>query len=430
MLVQHVFKQLKPYLNRPIYLAYSGGLDSHVLLHLLSQLQQQQPFDLSAIHIHHGINKNADRWANHCVDCCQQLAIPCHIKKVQLTTQKQHGLEAAARVARYQALQQAVPANALIVTAQHQHDQSETLLLQLFRGAGSKGLSAMPVIKPLGHALLLRPLLTVCQQTLQDYAKSQPLNWIEDDSNDDLRFDRNFLRHRILAPLTQRWTSLHKTLSRVARQQAENEQLLTELAQLDGANCYEKQRLVIPALLKLSSARQKNLIRYWLKQQHAPLPSYQQLQQLINTLQHNASDKQALHYAKTEIHRYRQQLYVFHQLPPRPKAVCLQWQIGTTLSLPYGTLKASLQTGTGLYLPATTSLTIRFRQGGEKIYTHKQQQTLKNWLQKQAVPPWLRDFIPYVYADDKLLAVVGVVTDNRCTPPKDKQGWVLQWHIK
>ncbi len=429
-LKQPLYHQLRPYFNRPIYLAYSGGLDSQVLLHVLVRVRQQQPFDLTAIHIHHGLSVHADSWVNHCVYYCEKWAVACQVKEVACIEQGQ-GLEAAARQARYSAFAQILPQDAVLLTAHHGDDQAETLLLQLFRGAGSQGLAAMPFFKKLGNALLLRPFLTYGRTQLHAYAQQQGLTWVEDDGNQNLRFDRNFLRQKISPLLAQRWPQFMHTLGRAATLQAENAHLLQQLAQIDQASCQTQNPpcLAINGLLKLDTLRQKNLLRYWLSQQSFALPSHQQLAQVLKLLS-AASDRQPqVHYAGVEIRRYRNALYAMNALPAKPSSsLVLPWQIDCVLSLPYGQLSAQKQQGQGLKWTNDAPLTVHFRQGGERIQHHGVSKKIKKLCQAQGIEPWLRPFLPCIYRHEQLLAVADWVIDERFCARENDSGWQLYWH--
>ncbi|MEN9847337.1 MAG: hypothetical protein RL368_77, partial [Pseudomonadota bacterium] len=202
---------------RRYWVAYSGGLDSHVLLHALAKLRTHCTAHLHAVHIHHGLNPRADEWAKHCQQVCADLGIPSTVHAIHIPRNTGASLEALARDARYAALKSIIGEGEVCFTAHHGDDQAETVLLQLFRGAGVAGLSAMPRSAPLGNGWQVRPLLNYSRTQLQHYATTQQLHWIEDDSNLDLRFDRNFLRHAVLPILRQRWGSLSPTLQRVAQ---------------------------------------------------------------------------------------------------------------------------------------------------------------------------------------------------------------------
>ncbi|OGV74109.1 MAG: tRNA lysidine(34) synthetase TilS [Methylophilales bacterium RIFCSPHIGHO2_02_FULL_57_10] len=281
-LQQHFFP------GQHVVLGLSGGLDSRVLLHLLANARQQMDFKLSAIHINHRISPNADGWANFCAELCANDGIPFQAVAVDVPRDSGLGLEAAAREARYRVLL-AQDADA-IVLAHHQDDQAETLLLQLLRGAGVKGLAAMPGVRYQGSGIkgpkanidpslrtgksrgeeekpILRPLLDVSRSVLFEYAKAHGLEWIEDESNLDLAYDRNYLRSRILPELEQRFPAARKTLARSASHLAEAAALLEEVAREDAVCAVSDGRLDLAMLKAMSAARATNLLRWWVAQQ-------------------------------------------------------------------------------------------------------------------------------------------------------------------
>ena len=226
---------------RNYLVAFSGGMDSHVLLHLLTSLKQQNTeLSVRAVHIHHGLQDVADSWPKHCQTICDGLAIQLDTFYLDLTLQPSESLEAVARQGRYQALQGALQKDEVLLTAHHQRDQAETLLLQLFRGAGVQGLAAMPAVTDFGKGLHIRPLLDESYQSLQAYAQQNKLDFINDPSNKDNSFDRNFLRNQILPQLREHWQGLDKTLSRAAHIQSETKTLLDQRAEVLRLECAKK----------------------------------------------------------------------------------------------------------------------------------------------------------------------------------------------
>jgi len=264
-LQQHFFP------GQHVVLGLSGGLDSRVLLHLLVNAHQQMDFKLSAIHINHRISPNADDWANFCAKLCANDGIPFQAVAVDVPRDSGLGLEAAAREARYRVLL-AQDADA-IVLAHHQDDQAETLLLQLLRGAGVKGLAAMGKVSYQRSAIsgqlktILRPLLEASRKELLEYAGAHGLEWIEDESNLDLAYDRNYLRSRILPELEQRFPAARRTLARSASHLAEAAALLEEVAREDAVLAVSDGRLDLAMLKAMSAARAANLLRWWVAQQ-------------------------------------------------------------------------------------------------------------------------------------------------------------------
>ena len=271
---------LQPYSSQKFLIAYSGGLDSHVLLHAFSKLKKQATIStIRAIHIDHGLQCDAVMWSAHCKKTSENLDIPCEVIKLNLKIRDGESLEAVARDARYCAFEKTLQADEVLLTAHHLDDQAETVLLQLFRGSGVDGLAAMPIAKSFSKGVLLRPLLNFSRNILQAYAEKNQLEYIDDPSNFDTNFDRNFLRHEVIPLLQTRWKGVCKSLNRVARLQAEAKSLLYETAQhdFDSVTCDEKTKdgkslLSVDAILTLPELRQKALIRQWLRQQHFKMP--------------------------------------------------------------------------------------------------------------------------------------------------------------
>ena len=254
-----------------ILVGLSGGVDSVVLLHLLKQLSPRFSLQLTALHVHHGISRNADAWARFCEDLCRRLGIALRIEHVDIAPLRTHGIEAAARKLRHEVFFRQ-PCD-FIALAHHADDQVETLLLQLLRGAGVRGASAMPLIaERSGSASLIRPLLHCSRQEILDYAAAHDLRWIEDESNADDNYPRNFLRHRVLPLLGERFPAYRETLSRSARHFADAGRLLDELALQDGAGWIDGETLAIKGLRLLEPARAKNLLRYFLHGIGVPMP--------------------------------------------------------------------------------------------------------------------------------------------------------------
>lgn len=274
---------------RHCVVAYSGGVDSHVLLHLMAGLQTTLDLRVTAVHVNHGLSDQAARWATHCQEVCQDLSVPFSCVAVTATPKPGDSPEAAARLARYAALSAFIDSpDTALLTAHHQDDQAETVLLQLMRGCGVKGLSGMPRIKPFGKGSLLRPLLNHSQEAITAYANAQSLRWVEDDSNKDVTFDRNFIRHQVMPLLQSRRAGVNAALQRSAIHAAEASELLDALAatDLEAVVLANPAQLDIQALRALSAARQRNVLRYWLQQLGLPLPSTKILSEIQSSVLH------------------------------------------------------------------------------------------------------------------------------------------------
>ncbi len=275
-------------------LAFSGGLDSHVLLHLLAkQTASALKSKVLAVHVDHGLQNSSQAWAQHCVSTADALGIPCEVMQVQAAPAPGQSPEAAARQARYAALADWITPDSCLLTAHHQDDQAETLLLQLMRGAGPKGLASMPQQCSFAAGTHCRPLLTVSREQLHNYAMEHNLNWIEDSSNQDQTIDRNFIRQQVLPVLYKRWPQASTTVARSARNCAEHERLAQALAaiDLDGLLDPADNTLSISKLLSLSIERQANVLRYWISQHALPLPNRKRLRELLRQLATSANDR-------------------------------------------------------------------------------------------------------------------------------------------
>jgi tRNA(Ile)-lysidine synthase len=278
------------------WISYSGGLDSHVLLHVLAQLQRTIPLKLRVIHVNHNLSKNAQAWVQHCARVCDELNIELTVVVVDAHAGSGESPENKARQARYAAIKAKISAGDILLTAHHQDDQAETLLLQLCRGAGPKGLAAMPARKVFGKGYLGRPLLTCTRASLREYALAHQLHWIEDESNTNQDFARNFMRHEVLPVLQQRWPSVTATLARSAGNCAEAQHLLDEMAVADTAAVLgtEPNTLAVSKLLALSAQRQRQVLRFWLRELGFTVPGIVKLRQIQRDMLLARADRQPM----------------------------------------------------------------------------------------------------------------------------------------
>jgi len=390
----------------------SGGVDSVVLLDLLRRLSKKLRLELAALHVNHQINPAAGRWAAFCRAFCRRHGVALTVVRVKVP--RRSSLEAAARAARYRAF--AAQPSDFIVLAHNLDDQAETVFLQLLRGAGVKGLSAMPELREARgerrEAKVLRPLLEVPRSEIEAYARQRKLKWIEDDSNADLGFDRNFLRHRVLPVIAQRYPSYRKTLLRASRNLAEAAQLLDELAAADAT--LTTTGLGIAALRRLSTPRAKNVIRYFLAAQGITMPNAARLDECVRQLLPQRATRATIDLGDHELRRYANELRVVAKIMTPPRDFCQTWRGESRLRLPElgGTLVLKKSRGAGISLDKLTAqpVTVRLRQGGERIQPHPERprRSLKNLLQETRVPPWLRDRLPLLFCGDELAWVAGI----------------------
>ncbi|MES2489076.1 MAG: tRNA lysidine(34) synthetase TilS [Pseudomonadota bacterium] len=384
-----------------VWLAFSGGLDSTALLHLL---HAQGTKNLRALHIHHGLQDTADEWAKQCQTQCRKLKVPFEALHVKIDPANSVGPEAAARMARYNALHSRMREGDILVTAHHRDDQAETVLLRLLRGAGVAGLAAMRPVTVFAPGVLWRPLLQTPRSEILAYAKSTKLKWIEDPHNYAPRYARSYLRQEVMPRLREHWPQTDVSLARAAEHCAEANELLDELAQQDLNALRRDETLSVVALQALSAARRRNAIRYWLSERGFEAPAAAMLQRLEREVLLARVDAQPLlNCGAYEFRRYRDQLHVMSPLPLAPKGIELQWDGKGRFELPVGCGVLTSNARKALPHP----LTICFASGGETLRTGgaSRTRTLKNLFQEAAVPQWQRLRMPLIYSEGRLVSV-------------------------
>lgn len=406
-------------------IAFSGGLDSTVLLHLLAELSRHQPLPpLSAVHVHHGLQAVAASWPGHCRQMCQILGVGFQVIDVQVRAEA--SLEQAARNARYAAFDAVLQTGEVLLTAQHRDDQAETLMFRLLRGAGVKGLAAMPSHRPLGKGNLLRPLLDEPRALLEAYALEQGLSWIEDPSNKDPHFSRNYLRNNVLPMLTARWPQALASMTRSAAHLAEAQGLLDELAMQDLAQAQTPcpwpwlnvPSLALAPLDALSAARQRNALRHWL----GPLTRLPDSDHWVgwNTLRDAGPDGRPIwRLANGQLHRAEGRIWWLSGIWLKDVAGSQHWSMASQpLHLPgNGMLEILGQIPRG-------GLHVHYRQGGEVVdVPDRGRRDLKRLLNEKGVPVFLRGRLPLLYRGEQLLAVA-----NLPGLDADPRGdWRLHW---
>ncbi len=374
-----------------VWIAYSGGLDSTVLLDLCHAVARQEPSLLfHVLHVHHGLSRNADSWAEQCAATCQQYGLDFQLIYVQLPNKLKVSLEDAARTARYQAFAERIKSGDLLLTAHHQHDQAETVLLQLLRGAGPKGLAAMPMIKAFHAGLHGRPLLNVSRESLLMYARERNLQWIEDESNQNTSLTRNFLRHEVLPVLSSRWPSVEATLARSAQHCAEAQTLLDEvvLDKLLLVRGTVQNTLSLSKVLSFSPAWQRLLLRGWIEEQGFTLPDTDKMSSIQDNVLAARPDRQpSVSWQGVTIRRHQDNLYLIADAAVTPAV------------------------GDGLMLDKS-EVVIRQRIPGETVeILNRGRIALKNLFQEWQVPAWERSTLPLMFYGNKLIQVAGYFKD-------------------
>lgn len=415
--------------NRCYWIAYSGGMDSHVLLALFAQLRLEHSAQVRAIHVNHGISENATKWSHHCAQVCRDYGIDYFERTIQIETTTGQSIEDIARKKRYDVFAEHLNVGDILLTAHHQDDQAETVLLQLLRGSGLKGLAAMPVMKVFANGLHARPLLGFARAELEQFALTHKLNWIEDESNDNVKLSRNFIRHNILPLLKTRWKTATKTISRSAMHCAEAQVLLEEMV---ANNCKQvqgskPQTLSIQQLLRCDLHLQKLILRTWIHQLGHPLPDVKKLTSICKDVLSARKDRvPCVQWANSEVRRYRDDLYVMQTLSQHNAAQSYPWNVKNELFIAgLGLLKAVEMPGKGMRL-AGKEMHVCFRRNGENVYLPgRGKKRLKHLFQEWAIPPWKRNRIPLILLDDVILAIVGYYSNPEWLVKEDEKGFEI-----
>ena len=417
-----------PAANAPLLVAFSGGLDSTVLLHALAALPEARARGLRAVHVHHGLQRDADAWARHCEAFGDQLGVAVDIARVQVP-QAGTGPEAAARSARYAAFATALRAGEVLVLAHHREDQAETFLLRALRGSGVDGLAAMQAWRPFVQGWLWRPLLARSRAQLEAYARLHALRWLEDPSNAELAFDRNFLRHAVLPLLRERWPQAEASFARSAALLGQAHALLQEedARLLAAATTDAADSLDLRVLHGCPPARRARVLRAWVAGLGLPpLPAQGVAHAEADLLAARADATPRFAWAGAELRRWRHLLHAGRPRAPLPAAWQAPWAGDRPLPLPGGG-QLRLEGAPAFAQPVL----VRARRGGERITLpgRAHSHALKHLLQERGVPPWTRERLPLLCAaDGNLLAagdlVIGAVLDDWLRTHAARLGWV------
>lgn len=408
---------------RRYVVAYSGGLDSTVLLHLLADSPR---VPVRALHVDHQLHAESGDWARFCRKAAAALDVEFAAAVVAPDLDSGKGLEAAAREARYRALEDGLEAGDWLLSGHHLDDQAETLLLNLLRGSGPDGLAAMPGSRPLGRNWLMRPFLDVPRSALERYAREHSLDWIEDPSNAESGQDRNFIRHRVLPVIRERWPDALARLEQTVLRSAEASGLLRELARADLEVLGGASRIALPGLEALSGARQRNLVRAAVRELGLPMPPATVLTAIRSDLLDARADAEpVVAWPGAEARRSADALHLMPPLPPAPTdEVPIEAGIA---ELPAGLGHVLLREGAASGLSpelAAGGLSVRWRQGGERLRYRGCRRSLKKLLNEARVLPWMRDRLPLIYAGQKLVAVADLfLDDDACATP----GFSVHW---
>jgi tRNA(Ile)-lysidine synthase len=394
-----------------LYVAYSGGVDSHVLLHCCSSIAQLKD-KITAVYVHHGLQVEAESWVGHCEKTAKDLGVEFITLRVNAKAESGESPEEAARNARYAALKSLINVGDALLLAQHREDQLETVLLQLFRGSGLRGLSGMPERQSFGSGVMFRPLLNTPKQAICDYATTHQLSWVEDPSNQSNDYDRNFLRNAVVPLLKQRWPAIDKTVSRSAKHCADAQVLVEEVADelFSAAFNPADQTLCISRLTEHQLHPQQLILRHWFRHLGLKMPAQALVERILNEVVAAAGHRDpVLSGQGYSIRRYRDKLYCLRSVAQdTPQG--LVWPNGqASMKISHDQTLSCELSSKGILREQwqKAKVEVRFRRGGERICLPGRQghHSLKNLFQEAGIPPWERDAIPLIYLNDTLAAV-------------------------
>lgn len=417
----------------PIVVAFSGGLDSTVLLHALAALPAARARGLRALHVDHRLHANSRAWAQHAKHVAAQLRVGLDVLVAGEIDATVTGLESAARKARYEAIAAALRDGEVLALAHHADDQAETVLLKLLRGAGPEGLGGMRALRPFANGRLWRPFLELPRSQLHAYAQAHALQWIDDPSNADQRLRRNFLRAEVVPRLAQRWPDATTAIAHSARWSRAAADFISQhvplaLARLQGV---DPATLAWAGWLDLPDALRDPVLRHWLRALRFDEPAHFQVADIERQLRDAAEDAApCVCWGNCELRRYRDLLYATAPLPPADGEWQSEWK-GRAIGLPGGGMLSwrplDAASGGAADYPR---LLVRFRRGGERMRPHDSVHTreLRTLLQEHGIPPWQRDRIPLVYEDDGLIAAGDLFISARARELCDRLQARIDWH--
>jgi len=423
--------------DKSYLIAYSGGLDSQVLLHLCSAYRFIDPkFEFEVVHVNHGLQRDADHWARDCADKCRSLGLPMQVLKVDAIPGKGQSPEEAARIARYNALKSIVCNKTVLLTAQHCDDQAETVLLQLLRGGGLAGLSGMPAQAAFGQGILYRPLLFYPREVLAGYAKRNQLDWIEDPSNLNDSFDRNFLRRQVIPLLRSRWPAMSKTIARSGRHCAVAQSVLDPIIEdrLESVRHPTRNCLQISELLRSDKTIQCLLLRHWITKSGRRNPSDVILNRIIEEVLPAEVDKcPFVAWKDAEVRRYRNEIFLMAPIANFDQSQVICWDGLQPLGLSSGNgcleVTTAASSGISAVIWRDSKIEVRFYRGGESclLSGRSGHHRLKKLFQEYGVPPWVRKRMPLIYIDGNLAAVGDLLICEPFTNKSERGSIRLRW---
>ena len=389
-------------------IAYSGGCDSTALLYFANKTARKNKINIRAIHVNHNLNKESKKWENHCKEFCKGINVELYIENINIILKPGDSIEEKAREERYLSIYSQMGKKTLMMTAHHGDDQAETFLYQLFRGSGAKGLSSMPRIKKIKKGFHFRPFLAFNKKTLEDFVAFKSLSYVEDLSNNNTDFSRNFIRKEILPNIKRKWPSCASTISRSAQNLSELFKLNEDLAMID------IQKFLVKNICKLSISvrgldkyRCNNVIRYWISKNNYRMPSSEQMNSIYSNVINAGKDKVPFFLcSEYEIRRHNDYIEIMLPLKKHDPSIIYKWKYMENLIITNLSLNLSwndLEKRFGRKI--AYDVEVRFSKSGENIKLYNSKKSLKDYMREINMPPWKRDRTPLIYIDKELRVI-------------------------
>tara|TARA_B110000240_G_scaffold143649_1_gene158954 strand:+ start:211 stop:1482 length:1272 start_codon:yes stop_codon:yes gene_type:complete len=386
-------------------IAYSGGCDSTALLYFAKQIAKKNKINIRAIHVNHNLNKESKKWENHCKEFCKEINVELYIENINIILKPGDSIEEKAREERYFSIYSQMGKKTLMMTAHHGDDQAETFLYQLFRGSGVKGLSSMPRIKKIKKGFHLRPFLAFNKKTLEDFLESKTLSYIEDQSNNNTDFSRNFIRKEILPDIKKKWPSCASTISRSAKNISESYKLNEDLAMIDIQNFLINNICKLNISVRsLDEYRCNNVIRYWISKNNYRMPSSEQIHSIYSNVLNAGNDKAPFFLcSEYEIRRHNNYIEIMQPLKKHDSSNIYKWKSSENLIISNLCLNLSWSDLEKRFdRKITHDVEVRFRKKGENLKFYNSKKSLKDYMREINMPPWKRERTPLIYIDKEL----------------------------
>ena len=405
---QSIISNIKENSYDEFLIAYSGGVDSTALLYFSKKIALKLNKKILAIHINHNLSKDSKNWEIHCRNFCKKIGVELICENLSIILDKGDSIEEKARNARYGTIYKHMNERTAMLTAHHVEDQAETFFYQLLRGAGAKGLASMPIFKILNHGFHIRPFLKFNKKELVDIVRFNKLDHINDTSNNDIKFSRNFIRKNIMPIVKNKWPNCNETISRSAFNLSESNKLNEDLAKIDFEKYfYETDNKISVNTRNLESYRFNNVIRFWIRKNNFRMPTFDQLKSIRNNIFSAGDDKTPFFSCSDfEIRRYNDYVEIMYPLSKHDASKVYTWKFKENLVISDLAINFSWRNlEDRLGFKVNRDVEVKFRRNGEGIKINNTNKSLKDFMRENKVPPWQRDRIPLIYIDKELKAI-------------------------